>query len=97
MSFRGWLGMRRSRQRLRQLEGRVVVGRRGGARWEEYVGGGERRLAARGRVWSVVVDGGQCVRGLFDGRIGVWSRSTLEQERTLTGHRGAVWVLLFIG
>ena len=43
---------------------------------------------------SVAVDGGHVCGGLLDGRIEVWSRSTLEQERTLTGHKDS---LLFVG
>ena len=85
------------RQRLRHLDGRAVLERRCGLRWEEYVGGGERRLAAGERVWSVAVDLGHVCGGLSDGSVGVWSRSTLEQERTLTGHRDAVLALLFVG
>ena len=88
------------RQRLRHLDRRAVVGRSCEVRWEEYVGGGERRLAAKEDVWSVAVDGGHVCGGLRDGRIVVWSRSTLEQERTLTGHGGYhddVWALLFVG
>ncbi len=34
--------------------------------------------------------------GLEDGSIRVWSRATLEVERTLRGHSGAVWVLLSV-
>ena len=73
------------------------MGRRGGVRWEKYVGGGERRLAAGQFVCSVAVDGGRVCGGLDDGRIDVWRRSTLEQERTLTWHGGAVRALLFVG
>ena len=80
------------RQRLRHLDGKALVGRRGGVKWEEYVGGGERRLAAGQYMQSLAVDGGHVCGGLDVGRIGVWSRSSLEQERTLTGHRGPVGV-----
>ena len=45
---------------------------------------------------SVAEDGGHVCVGLSDGSIGVWSRSTLERERTLTGHRGTVVALLFV-
>ena len=44
------------RQRLRHLYRKAVVGRRGGVRWDEYVGGGERRLEAGQYVWCVAVD-----------------------------------------
>jgi WD40 repeat protein len=85
------------RQRLRHLDGRAVVGRRGGVKWEEYVGGGERRLDAGDSVRSVAADGGYVCGGLSDGSIRVWSRSTLELERTLTGHGDGVFALLFVG
>ena len=39
---------------------------------------------------SVTVDGFHVCGGLVDGSIRVWSRSRLEQERTLTGHTGPV-------
>ena len=73
------------------------MGRRSGVRWEEYVGGGERRLAADHGVQSVAVDGGHVCGGLTFGSIMVWCRSTLEHEQTLTGHRGCVLALLFVG
>jgi F-box/WD-40 domain protein 7 len=34
--------------------------------------------------------------GLVDGSIMVWNRATLEAERTLTGHTGAVWALVSV-
>jgi hypothetical protein len=84
------------RQRLRHLDERALVGRRGGVRWEMYAGGGERRLAAGQHVCSVAADVGYVCGGLTDGSIRVWSRSTLELEQTLTGHKGTVQALLFV-
>jgi WD40 repeat protein len=66
-------------------------------RWQEYVGDGERRLDAGQVVWSVAADGDYVIGGLFNGSIGVWSRSTLELTRTLIGHRDTVRALLFVG
>jgi WD40 repeat protein len=85
------------RQRLRHLDGRAMEGRRGEVSWEKYLRGGERRLDAGQEVGSLAADGGYVCGGLHDGSIRVWSRSTLELERTLTGHRGAVRALLFVG
>ena len=85
------------RQPLRHLGGRAVVGRSGGVRWEGYVEGGERRLAAGGDVLSVASDGEYACGGREDGSIRVWNRSTLERERTMTGHTRGVWALLFVG
>ena len=70
---------------------------RGRVRWEEYEGGGERRLAAGRVVCSVAAHGGYVSGGLGNGSIKVWSRSTLEEERTLAGHTGAVMSLLSSG
>ena len=81
------------RRRLRYLDARALVPR-GRVRWEEYKGGGERRLAANHAVLTVAVHGGYACGGLWDGSIWVWSRSTLEQERTLSGHTRAVMSLL---
>jgi hypothetical protein len=98
-------------------------------RWEEYVGGRERRLDAGRGVRSVAADGRHLVhalqevdqraRGSRGGRgrargcsqlrdhcqavpsIRVWSRSTLELQRTLSGHTEGssegVIALLFVG
>jgi F-box and WD-40 domain protein CDC4 len=85
------------RQQLRHLDGRAVVGRRGGVRWEEYVGGGDRRLDAGGRAGSVAADREYVCGGLDDGRIRVWSRSTLELGRTLPDQGCSVNALLFVG
>jgi WD40 repeat protein len=85
------------RQLLRHLDGRAVVARKGGVRWEEYVEGGERRLDAGGSVQSLAASGGYLCAGLDDGRIQGLSRSTLELERTLNGHEGYVYALLFVG
>ena len=85
------------RQRLRHLDGRAMEGRRGDVRWEKYLRGGERRLDAGQAVWSLAADGGYVCGGLHDGSIRVWSRSTLELERTLTGHTDSVNALLFVG
>ena len=84
-------------QRLRHLAGRVLVGRRGGVRWEKCVGGGERRIAGGQAVLCVSASEGYVCGGLSDGKIGVWSRSTLERERTLTGHDVGVCSLLHVG
>ena len=80
------------KQVLRHLDRRAVLGR--GVRWEEYVEGGERRVAANQVVWSVVAFGEYVCGGLVDGSIQVWSRSTLDLERTLTGHTDTVMSLL---
>jgi hypothetical protein len=83
-------------QELRHLDGRTVVDRRRGVRWEEYAGGGERRLAAGELVFSLAADGEYVCGGLHYGSIKVWSRSTLELERTLPGHGNMVFALLFV-
>ncbi len=63
-----------------------------GVNWAEYAGGGERRLAAGQAAISVCAHGrGIVCGGLCDGLIRVWNRATLEVERTLTGHTGAIW------
>ena len=84
------------RRRLRYLDRRVLVPR-GSVRWEEYVGGGERRLAAGLPVHCVAAHGAYVCGGLEDGSIRVWSRSTLEQDQTLAGHTRAVVSLLSAG
>jgi hypothetical protein len=84
--------------RLRRLDARALVARRGyGVRWEEYVGGGERRLKAGRMVYSVTADDEYVYAGREDGSIRVWSRSTLVAVRTLTGHTDIVWALLSFG
>jgi hypothetical protein len=84
--------------KLRHLDARMLVARRGfGVRWEEYVGGGERRLEAGQEVYSVAADEEYVYAGLEDGSIRAWSRSTLEEVRTLTGHTEIVWALLACG
>jgi WD40 repeat protein len=87
---------KRGRQQLRHLDARSMEPR-GGVRWEQYVGGGERLLAAGESVYSVAADDLFVCGGLKNGSIRVWSRSTLEIVRTLTGHRGPPWALLFVG
>ena len=72
-------------QGLGYLDGRATVARCG-VRWEEYVRGGERKLDAGRAVFSLAADGDRLCAGLSIGSIGVWSRSTLELKRTLTGH-----------
>ena len=85
-------------QKLSHLDARVLVPRRAtGLRWEDYVGGGERRLDAGQEAYSVEADGRHVCAGLHDGKIAVWNRSTLELERSLTGHTDIVWVLLCAG
>ena len=85
------------RQRLRHLNGKARLRRRSRVRWEDYVRGGEQRLAAGHMVCCVSVDGDYIFAGLWDGNIKVWRRSTLEQERTMRGHRSAVRALLCVG
>jgi WD40 repeat protein len=84
-------------QSLRHLDVRALVERRGAVRWEEYVGGGERRVAAGQDLQSLAVNKGRVCAGLVGGSIQVWNRSTLELERTLAGHNGDVRALLFAG
>ena len=79
---------------FKHLDARVMVPRRGGVIWEDYIEGGERRLAAGQNVYSVVADGRYVCSGLQDGTIRVWSRSTLTEQRTLTGHSACVRTLL---
>ena len=77
------------RRRLRYLDARVLVPRDSlslSVRLEEYEGGRERRVMAGHTVGSVAAHDGYVCGGLDDGSIRVWSRSTLEQERTLVGH-----------
>ena len=83
---------------LRYLDAKMLVPRRGrGVNWAEYAGGGERRLAADQWTYSVSAHGrGFVCGGLYDGSIRVWNRATLEVERTLTGHTGAVWALVSV-
>jgi WD40 repeat protein len=86
--------------KLRHLDARTLVARKGfGVRWEEYVGGGERRLRMEAGqvVYSVTADDEYVYAGLEDGVIRVWSRSTLEDEKTLLGHTEIVWALLTCG
>ena len=71
--------------KLRFLDASVLV-QRGKVIWEKYEEGGERRLAAGQWVYSVAACGGYVCGGLHDDSILVWSMSTLEQGRTLTGH-----------
>ncbi len=81
---------------LRYLDAAVLEPRdRHGVNWPEYAGGGERRLAAGQWVHSVsdYCRGFLCW-GLKDGSIRVWSRATLEVERTLTGHTDAITTLV---
>ena len=83
---------------LRSLDARVLVPRaRPQLRWEDCAGGGDRRLAAGRPVPSVAADGDYVCGGLDDGSIQVWSRSTLQQERTLSGHTSNVSVMLWAG
>ena len=87
--------------RRQHLDERALA-RRGGAAavdWadSDCAGGGGRRLAAGQYVYSVAVHGGHVCAGLGDGGILVGGRSTLERERTLEGHRDAVWALLSAG
>ena len=83
-------------RRLRFLDPKVLVPR-GKVRWEDFARGGERRLAVRGHVHSVAVHGGYVCGGLLDGTILIWSRSTMDHERTLVGHSKTVWALLSTG
>ena len=84
-------------QQLRHLDGKAVAKRQSGVNWARYAaGGGERRLDAGRPVYSVAADERFVCGGLEDGRILVWSRSTLEPVRTLKGHSGAVRALLFV-
>jgi WD40 repeat protein len=85
-------------QVLRYLDAAVLVPRRGrGVNWAEYAGGGESRLAAGQQAYSVSAHGrGFVCGGLHDGSIRVWNRATLEVERTLTGHTGAVRALVSV-
>ena len=68
------------RQRLRQLDGRAVVGSSSGMRWDKYVGGGELRLAAGGGVWSMAVDGGMCAGAWRMG--GLWCGAGRRRSRS---------------
>jgi hypothetical protein len=79
---------------LRCLGGTALAAREGGVRWEKYVEGGERRVAAGQYVYSVAVHGEHVCGGLADGSIRVWGRATLGIERTLTGHTGTVLCLV---
>jgi hypothetical protein len=83
---------------LRYLDSAVLVRRRGrGVNWAECSGEGQRRLATGQWVMSVSAHGrGLVCGGLHDGSIRVWNRATLEVERTLTGHTGAVRTLLSV-
>ena len=84
---------------LQYLDAEVLVPRRArGVDWAEYAGGGERRLDAGQWSCAVCVHGrGWLCGGLHDGSIRVWSRATLEVERTLTGHTQKVWALVAAG
>jgi hypothetical protein len=81
---------------LKHLHSSALMERKG-VRWQDYVGGGERRIDVGKEVACIAADGGYVCGGLFDGSIMVWSKSTLRLERTLTGHEGAVVALLFVG
>jgi hypothetical protein len=85
-----------ARVALRYLDAAVLVPRHGsGVKWAEYVGVGERRIAVDQKAYSVAAHGkGFVCGGLHDGSIRVWNRATLEVERTLTGHTGAVSALV---
>ncbi len=93
LHFDLWAG-----RELRYLDAKVLVPRRGrGVNWAEYAGGGERRLAAGQWAYSVSAHGkGLVCGGLHDGSIRVWNRATLEVERTLAGHTGAVVALVSV-
>jgi WD40 repeat protein len=95
--LRGIAAHRWAGTKLSYLDAKVLVPRRGrGVNWAEFAGRGEkRRLAADQWAFSVSVHGSGFVGGgLHDGSIRVWNRATLEVERTLTGHTGAVLALV---
>jgi WD40 repeat protein len=85
-------------QVLRYLDAAVLVPRRRmSVNWADYAGGGKRRLAAGQSACSVSAHGkGFVCGGLLDGSIWVWNRATLEVERTLAGHTGAVFALVSV-
>jgi hypothetical protein len=88
--------------KLRHLGARALVARRGGCvRWEDYTqaGGGKPkvRLEAGQSVSCLTANELYICGGLSGGSIRVWSRSTLEQGRTLIGHIKAVKALLLCG
>jgi hypothetical protein len=70
---------------LEVLGRKAVVDRMGlGVRWEEYIEGGELRLAGHAnRVAVIVACDGRICSGSWDGSLRVWSRASGEEERTL--------------